>query len=592
MNNSSEQSLSRIFKDSSINTSAAWSAGTLDHHILLTDLLKVIFNRIHPLYLVDCGAVLIYDQQLTVIKEAFISTFLNENEDVSIYTTAQPSELTAVQKIIAEFSYPVIKSSKEWIAEESTNHTLVNNVNHYNYHCYIPLEIDNKVVGTLELHNENRELNPESLTFCSNIADFLAELIRQVRSQAAINIKASSAGMVNAKNSVHTINNNDTDQLQKLKEQISQVNQSTTLESFIDQSSKLFPSAFGKLKFQLDEIRALSLKIDNNNLHTHEEIALSSDYPEIVGSGKAMAKVFSLLDRVADTDATVLILGETGTGKELIAKAIHRRSSRKEQPMIMINCAAIPANLIESELFGHEKGAFTGATDKRIGKFELAEGGTLFLDEIGEMPLDLQVKLLRALQEKEIERVGGKTVIKTNVRVISATNRDLLEEVEKGRFRRDLYFRLNVFPVTLPALRDRIEDIPLLAMHFLNKYAGKKGKQLTGFSKGAIKQMREYNWPGNIREMEHLIERQVLLNTKSMITDLPITIKEKTKINSDGLAVKIKTIDENERDHIFEVLQLCKGRISGANGAAKLLGVPATTLNSKIKRLGLNKKHF
>jgi transcriptional regulator with GAF, ATPase, and Fis domain len=283
-----------------------------------------------------------------------------------------------------------------------------------------------------------------------------------------------------------------------------------------------------------------------------------------------------------------LILGETGTGKELIARAIHEGSLRKDKTMINVNCAAIPVNLIESELFGHEKGAFTGATDRRVGKFELADNSTLFLDEIGELSLDLQVKLLRVLQEKEIERVGGKTTIKVDVRIISATNRDLRIEVEKGRFRRDLHYRLNVFPIYLPPLRERTEDIPLLASYFLNKY----GKQQKSFSQRAIKQMINYSWPGNVREMEHMIERQALLSTKPVISEISVPTVNKTFIDSEGTQLKVKTIDENERDHIFAVLQLCNGRISGPEGAAKLLGVPATTLNSKIKRLGLSKAHF
>nr|WP_255678750.1 sigma-54 dependent transcriptional regulator [Mucilaginibacter sp. UR6-1] len=382
-------------------------------------------------------------------------------------------------------------------------------------------------------------------------------------------------------------------ELISLKEQIAQINNITVFELFIDRAAKLFPLAYGKLKPQLEEIKNLKTKLEDSSVHIAEDYTLPAhNYPEIVGTGLEMRKVFALIDQVANSESTVLIFGETGTGKELIARAIHNNSARRGNDMIKINCAAIPANLIESELFGHEKGAFTGATDKRIGKFELANNSTLFLDEIGELPLDMQVKLLRALQEKEIERVGGKTVIKTNVRVISATNRNLLAEVAKGRFRQDLYFRLNVFPISLPPLRERAEDLPLLASYFLAKYAGKTGKKLTGFTKGAIKQMAKYNWPGNVRELEHLIERQVLLAKQPIINKIDLPVNEKTITDNNGVTQKIKTIDENERDHIFEVLRICKGKVSGTDGAAKLLGVPATTLNSKMKRLGLSKKHF
>ncbi len=232
--------------------------------------------------------------------------------------------------------------------------------------------------------------------------------------------------------------------------------------------------------------------------------------------------------------------------------------------------------------------SFTGATDQRIGKFELADNSTIFLDEIGELPLDLQVKLLRVLQEQEIERVGGRSTIKVNVRIISATNRDLLKEVKEGRFRQDLYYRLNIFPIALPPLRERVEDIPVLADYFLGRYA----KVATCFSRRAIKQMINYTWPGNVREMEHFIERQLLLNKKPIISELSLPKISKSMTDHNGAQQKVKTIDENEREHIFVVLKLCNGKISGAGGAAKLLGVPATTLNSKIKRLGLNKKHF
>jgi transcriptional regulator with GAF, ATPase, and Fis domain len=475
--------------------------------------------------------------------------------------------------------------------EGNVNHKLLNEDSHYQYHCYIPLEINNKILGTLELHNAERNFTAECLTFCSNISDFIAEIIYLNRNTKVFSVSAAAPKEVNEENgsgSNFLNSDNESYQLNKLNEQIEQIKNLESLNDFVHNAGKLFPSAYNRLKAQLEEIMAYKALIEDEKPYSAEIFPTVNNYPFIIGNSPAMNRVFKLLDQVCDSDSTVLILGETGTGKELIAKAVHEGSKRREKKMIKVNCAAIPPNLIESELFGHEKGSFTGATDQRTGKFELADNSTIFLDEIGELPLDLQVKLLRVLQEQEIERVGGKQTIRVNVRVISATNRDLYKEVQEGRFRQDLYYRLNIFPIALPPLRERPEDIPILASYFLSKYA----KGATGFSKRAIKQMLNYAWPGNVREMEHLIERQSLLNKNAIISELNISKVAKTTVDNKGAPQKVKTIDENERDHIFAVLKLCNGRISGENGAAKLLGVPATTLNSKIKRLGLNKKHF
>ena len=589
MSNISESAFSDINLPATANHAAAHPSGTtLNSAILLSNLFAIFFKKLHPLFSIDCGIILIYDAQRNGIKEAYISTYNGDTEQIDTEIISQHAELNTIQKSIAEFSYPVIKSMEEWIEEEEMNHCLVNNETQYKYHCYIPLEIENNILGTLELHNNERELSTECLTFCNSIADFLAEIICLQQTHAAENELIITEADSKEANESETPEFNNTP-LAALNEKLGSIQDIDTLREFVSAAAILFPNAYEKIKFQLDEIYAYQTQLDDESLHPGEASLPASAYPEIIGAGAGMQKVFALMDQVAGSESTVLILGETGTGKELIAKAIHERSVRKNHTMINVNCAAIPANLIESELFGHEKGSFTGATDRRIGKFELADHSTLFLDEIGELPLDLQVKLLRVLQEKEIERVGGKTLIKTDVRIISATNRDLLTEVEQGRFRRDLYYRLNVFPIQLPPLRERTEDIPLLASFFLYKYGGKK---LTGFTRRAIRQMRDYQWPGNVREMEHLIERQVLLSTKPVISEINIPEVVKTIIDKEGTIQKIKTIDENERDHIFAVLQLCKGRISGSDGAAKLLGVPPTTLNSKIKRLGLNKKHF
>ncbi|MDO1449694.1 sigma-54 dependent transcriptional regulator [Rhodocytophaga aerolata] len=318
----------------------------------------------------------------------------------------------------------------------------------------------------------------------------------------------------------------------------------------------------------------------------------NANFKGIIGKSQALSTVLNHVLIVAPTDTSVLLLGESGTGKERIADAIHMHSFRKSKPLIKVNCAALPVNLVESELFGHEKGAFTGATDRRIGKFEQAEGGTIFLDEIGEMPLDLQVKLLRVLQEKEIERIGGRTALKVDVRIIAATNRNLEKEVAEGRFRMDLYYRLNVFPLIVPPLRERKEDIPLLAQHFVEIYARKTGKQISGLSDKVLETFKQYNWPGNIRELEHLIERSVLLTSTNMIQHVTMptdTPKEEVLIKNQQA---IKSMEEIEREHILLVLEKCKGKVFGPGGAAELLKVPVSTLNSRMKKLGIEKEHI
>ena len=308
---------------------------------------------------------------------------------------------------------------------------------------------------------------------------------------------------------------------------------------------------------------------------------------KILSKCKVMDDVIRNIKIVSSSETSVLILGESGTGKELVAQAIHKLSSRSTKPFVVVNCGALPANLIESELFGHEKGSFTGAMNTRIGKFELADKGTIFLDEIGELPLDLQVKFLRVLQEKEIERIGGETK-KINVRIISATNRNLEEEVSSNRFRLDLYYRLSVFPISIPPLRERREDLPLLAEYFINRYALLNGKRIKGLSGEVISKIMAYDWPGNVRQLENLMERSVLLADESVISTI-ILPKEKYRDENDYDDQKIRTIEENERDHIIAVLKLCNWRVSGPEGAAEILKVNVNTLNSKIKKLGIQK---
>ncbi|TRW27607.1 response regulator [Flavobacterium zepuense] len=320
-------------------------------------------------------------------------------------------------------------------------------------------------------------------------------------------------------------------------------------------------------------------------------------FEEMVGNSKKMLSVFDYIKRVAPCDTSVLILGESGTGKEKVAHSIHKLSTRIDKPFVVVNCGAIPDNLAESILFGHEKGAFTGAIDRKIGKFEMASNGTIFLDEIAEMPLSLQVKLLRVLQENEIERVGGHSPIKINARIIAATNKNLEAEVAAGRFRMDLYYRLHVFPITTPPLRERKEDIPDLTYHFVEMYRKKIGRKEITLADSVLEQIMAYDWPGNIRQLEHVIERSILLTEGTHIKEvyLPKPYKPEVaesadqKFETNGL---VKTIYENERDYICFILKKCKGKVYGAGGAAELLDLPPSTLNSKIKKLGIKIKAF
>lgn len=312
------------------------------------------------------------------------------------------------------------------------------------------------------------------------------------------------------------------------------------------------------------------------------------ELPNIIGQCPNFLEVLKNIRIVGPSETSVLILGESGTGKELIAQAIHRISPRRTKPLIVVNCATLPANLIEAELFGHEKGSFTGALEKRIGKFEQADGGTIFLDEIGELSPDLQMKFLRVLQEREIEPVGG-LKRKINVRVMAATNRKLEEEMAAGRFRMDLYYRLNVFPISLPPLRERKEDILLLASHFLKVYAHKENRTITRLGDQVIKDMLDYSWPGNVRELENLMERSVLLATGPIINTLHLPAHPK-KRNLTDIEDRLKTMTENERDHILAALEKCDWKIYGKGGAAELLDINASTLQSRMKKLGIGKK--
>jgi formate hydrogenlyase transcriptional activator len=331
------------------------------------------------------------------------------------------------------------------------------------------------------------------------------------------------------------------------------------------------------------------LEVENDYLK--EQIKTIYNFSEIIGSSPQIREVYRLMSLVAGSNTTVLIQGETGTGKELIARAIHNASGRKDKLMVKVNCAALPANLIESELFGHERGAFTGAIDRRIGKFELANRSTLFLDEIGELPLEAQVKVLRVIQERELERIGGKQTIKIDVRLVVATNRNLEDEVKTGCFRADLYFRLNVFPINLPALRDRMEDIESLTHFFVAKYSRNTGRKILKVAPKVLTQFRSYTWPGNIRELEHLIERSILLASDDVLHDVYIP-RNTVARKQDQPDLSNRSLEEIERSYIIEILKRCAGKISGVGSAAEILKIPGNTLHSKIKKLRIGKADY
>jgi DNA-binding NtrC family response regulator len=341
-----------------------------------------------------------------------------------------------------------------------------------------------------------------------------------------------------------------------------------------------------------EEIRILRDQLYKENLALREEIDITRMFEEIVGSSPALQAVLSQVAKVAPTDSTVLITGETGTGKELVARAIHKRSQRSSRAFVSVNCAAIPRDLIASELFGHEKGAFTGATQRRLGRFESAEGGTIFLDEAGELPAETQVTLLRVLQEREFQRVGGNVSLRTDVRVVAATNRKLQTAIADGVFREDLFYRLNVFPIEVPPLRQRKEDIPLLVQYFVDRYASKAGKRITGINKKSLELLESYTWPGNIRELQNVIERSVIVcDTENLSVDESWLRQRELSADSSAQPLAEK-IASQERELIEAALAASNGKVSGPSGAAAKLGIPQSTLDSKIKSLRINKLQF
>ncbi|MFC1515218.1 sigma-54 interaction domain-containing protein [Thermodesulfobacteriota bacterium] len=346
-----------------------------------------------------------------------------------------------------------------------------------------------------------------------------------------------------------------------------------------------------ELRNALSEVKALKKQLEADHTYLGEEIKLMHDYENIVGESEMFKYVLYSIEQIAPTDTTVLILGESGTGKEIIARAIHHGSKRKKRPLVKVDCATLPENLIESELFGHEKGAFTGAVERRIGRFELASGATIFLDEIGELPVALQQKLLRVLQDGEFERLGSSQVIHTDVRIIAATNRNLEEDVRKGRFRKDLWYRLNVFPLSIPPLRDRADDIPLFVDWMIKKVQRRLGKNIKTVPTYVMNDLMAYPWPGNVRELENVIERAVIV-TRGSILQLAAPLKAPESDDSTPHGVPMKSLLEMEKDYILQVLNKTNWNISGKGGAAEFLGLNSSTLRGRMRKHGIRRPAF
>ena len=361
-------------------------------------------------------------------------------------------------------------------------------------------------------------------------------------------------------------------------------------ENEIEFISQLLPqfSLLVKNLFSFEEINSLRKRLEQEKNYLLDENNFTRNSMEIIGNSEPIIQLERKINQIAPLDSAVLILGETGTGKELVARAIHNLSNRRHKPMVKINCAALPSSLIESELFGHEKGSFTGAIERRIGKFELANDGTIFLDEIGELPIELQSKLLRVIQEKEFERIGGKNVIKVNIRIITATNRNLEKEVEEGKFRADLFFRLNVFPIHVPPLRERLEDLPLLVEYFTELYSKMVGKPVKPIIESDVDMLMKYDWPGNIRELEHIIERSVITSSGPRLEIYDTAFSKSIKQQVDMSA--FKPLEQMEKEYIISALNAANGKITGDNSASSLLKINGKTLSSKMRKLGIKRE--
>ena len=367
------------------------------------------------------------------------------------------------------------------------------------------------------------------------------------------------------------------------EEVLARVNTHITITRIQKQLEESYNAIEVKVKERTKELETLKKQLENENVYLQEEIKTTQNFGAIIGQNDELTKILKLTEQVAPSETTVLILGETGTGKELIARAIHDLSHRKNRPLVKVNCAALPSNLIESDLFGHEKGAFTGALSQKIGRFELANGGTIFLDEIGDLPLDLQAKLLRVLQEGEFERIGNAKTLKVDVRILAATNRNLDELRSKDKFRNDLFFRLNVFPIESPPLRNRKDDILTLISHFIERFNIKMGKKIEHVTQKNLDNFLTYHWPGNIRELENVIERAMILSSGNQLQHVDWLPKDSESITSSSK----KTLDQMQKDYILSILEITQGKMSGDGGACEILGLKRTTLLARMKKLGI-----
>jgi transcriptional regulator with GAF, ATPase, and Fis domain len=372
------------------------------------------------------------------------------------------------------------------------------------------------------------------------------------------------------------------------------LNESGDLVEFVGTAIDVTEQAQARIELEkaFEQIKRLKDRLHDENLALREQIDQAFMFEDIVGSSPALQTVLSSIVKVAPTDSTVLITGETGTGKELIARAIHKHSQRSGQAFISVNCASIPSSLIASELFGHEKGAFTGAVERRQGRFELAHSGTIFLDEVGDVPAETQIALLRVLQERQFERVGGNRILTTDVRVIAATNRDLTAAIDAGTFRSDLFYRLNVFPIEVPPLRKRKEDIPMLVEYFVKRYAEKAGKQIRKIDNNTLELCQSYPWPGNIRELQNIVERSVILTSGDTFWIEKAWLANQEPAQQELPGPLPDTLQNQEKEMIETALAECKGKVAGPGGAAAKLGIPRSTLDSKIKQLNIKKHKF
>ena len=428
----------------------------------------------------------------------------------------------------------------------------------------VPFHVEGKAVGTIWaiMHDESRKFDAEDERLMETLGQFVSLAYQTLTS------------------------------LDDLKHHISERENAETAARELADGLETHRARTEELEQEHQEVKRLQDQLQKENIVLREEIDNTSMFEEIVGISSQLRLVLSQVSRVAPTESTVLIMGETGTGKELVARAIHRLSPRSARALVCVNCAAIPPSLIASELFGHEKGAFTGALQRRQGRFELADGGTIFLDEVGELPAETQMTLLRVLQEHEFERVGGGRPIRTDVRVIAASNRDLQAAVAEDAFRADLFYRLNVFPLEMPALRDRRADIPVLVEYFVHRYARRAGKNIRGISKSSLDLMRSYDWPGNVRELQNVVERAVIVSDSETLSIDELWLAGRPRPGQTVPVERPRTLATREKEAVEGALAEAKGRVAGPFGAAARLGIPSSTLESKIKALRIDKKRY